>query len=108
MPICIQSKLYICYRGEFAQNKTHIFQCFSVNDVIIKTVYRSLLFWDFEMLRILYNLGDWVTKFDMIFAVLVHCKAADAISKRLCACRVKERKEDIQTDGRTLTRTYGH
>ena len=43
----------------------------------------------------------------MIFAVLVHCKAADAISKRSCACHVKERKEDVQADGRTLTRTYG-
>ena len=37
--ICSQLRLYICYLGEFTKNKTHSFQCFSANDVIIKRVY---------------------------------------------------------------------
>ena len=37
VPICSQFSLYICYLGESVKNKTHTFQCFSANDVIIKT-----------------------------------------------------------------------
>ena len=37
-PICSRFRLYICYLGEFVKNKTHRFQCSSVNDAIIKTV----------------------------------------------------------------------
>ena len=41
MPICSQFRLYICWEnslGEFVKNKTHRFQCFSANGVIIKRV----------------------------------------------------------------------
>ena len=39
MPICSQFRFYIYYLGEFVKNTTHRFQCFSTNDVIIKSVY---------------------------------------------------------------------
>ena len=42
VPICSQFTLYICYLGEFVKNKTHRFQCFPVNAVIIKRVYKIL------------------------------------------------------------------
>ena len=41
VPICSQFRLYICWEnslGEFVKNKTHRFQCFSANGVIIKRV----------------------------------------------------------------------
>ena len=39
VPICSQLGLCICYLGEFVKNKTSRFQCFPVNDIIIKSVY---------------------------------------------------------------------
>ena len=36
VPIYSQFRRYICYLGEFVNNKTHRFQCFSTNDIIIK------------------------------------------------------------------------
>ena len=42
----LQFRFYtcVCYLGEFFKNKTHRFQCFSVNDLTIKRVYRLLQF----------------------------------------------------------------
>ena len=65
VPICSQLRLYICYLREFVKNKTHRFQCFSANDVIIKKVYihrqrRDLLsiFWNQRDLNNKIGLND--------------------------------------------------
>ena len=36
LPICSQFRFYNCYPGDIFKNETHIFQCFSANDVTIK------------------------------------------------------------------------
>ena len=44
-PICSQFSLYICYLGEFIENKTHRFQHFSTNYDIIERVYILKILW---------------------------------------------------------------
>ena len=39
VPMCSQFRLYICYLREFVKNKTHRFQCFNTNYIVIKRVY---------------------------------------------------------------------
>ena len=42
VPICDHFRLYMCYLGELAKNKTHTFQCFSAPNEVIIRVYRKL------------------------------------------------------------------
>ena len=51
LPICSQFRFYNCYPGDIFKNETHIFQCFSANDVTIKK---------FCMKYIKYKIHVWI------------------------------------------------